>query len=116
MVLFVPCLGINVVADIVDKLFPNKPCVVTALNATTLVQRGPITHSSTGPKPDSCHRPCNIPSDIRLSAYAWQSGPPFPSPVISIECGPICLKLLMRSWILASYFPEIKPGGYFVPL
>src|SRR3954470_6372741 len=59
--------GTAVVADIADKLFSYKPCIVIVnYVATLLIQYGPITHSSTGPKPDSCHLPCDIRPDIML--------------------------------------------------
>ena len=70
-------LSTNVVAGIVDRLFSIIPFNLIALNVTTLVLCGPITHSSTRPKPDSCHLPCDIPTDIRLSACAWCSEPLF---------------------------------------
>ena len=68
-------------ADIVDKLFSDLPCNVIALFVTTLlIQCGPITHSSTGSKPDSlvpfCSRgysSCLTSYEIQESSTLWYS-------------------------------------------
>src|SRR3954469_4027269 len=47
-------LGTDIVANIGDKLFSDLPCNLIALFVTILlILYGPITHSSTGSKPDS---------------------------------------------------------------
>jgi hypothetical protein len=40
----------------------------------------------------------------------------FPSSVIGVEYVQIHLKLLMRSFMLAMYFPELKLGRYLYPM
>ena len=56
-----PALGIDVVADITDRLPSDMPCLHDHVRRHRLptfnAHGGPITHSSTGSKPDSPVQP-----------------------------------------------------------
>ena len=116
-------LGIDVVADIADMLSSEMPCLHDRANRHHLPNfnphGGPITHSSTGSKPDSAVHPlflslflahglvCNsratfreiINSGIKQNTYS-RCFEPLSRPVTGIERLPTRLKLLM----VPSYF------------
>src|ERR1041385_2666504 len=83
-------------------------------NVTTfLIQCGPITHSSTGSKPDSCRLPCDIRPDIMLMPDAMD-----PSFIIRhrhrMHAYPLETFLTFLCFLLM-YFPEFKLEGYSIP-
>src|ERR1041385_5847855 len=93
----------DIVAEITDEMFSDKPCIAIAWDVSTLlIQCSPITHSSTGSKPDSCHLPCDIRPDIMLMPDALD---PSSSSVIDVECMPIRLKLLIPSFVSLDELP-----------
>ena len=129
--------GNDVVADIANKLFSALSCNLLALFVTTiLIQHGPITHRSTGSKPDSfvhsrsqglflvldlvCHSRVTylmIFSPIpKHSAYARCVGHPFfqhPS-----SASNACMSACNFSYLLlflSMYFSEFKLERYVAP-
>ena len=61
------------------------------------------------------HIPCDLQSNIRLSAYAWCSGPLFHRPSSASNAFISAWNFLYLLLFLSMYFPEFKLEGYFVP-
>ena len=73
-------LGTDIVADITDMLLSDRPCYRDRTRcqpplSTFNPHGGPITHSSTGSKPDSPVHPCSQSYSSHVDSYVIQEPP-----------------------------------------
>ena len=72
-------LGTDVVADLIDRLSSDTPCLHDRANHHRLPtfnpHGGPITHSSTGLKPALMYTPCSQSYSSRVASYVIHEPP-----------------------------------------